>query len=253
METETSLATNQTEIAPAPVIEPAAQTEPQNQMAGKPDDDLIIITPNSVEIKREQQELSLEWAKKSNPNVMIDLMDEENTIIMKTEVNDENLTPNRFNAMERPIKRNVVMKTPKKPIVERCVGRICAPKKRPRLNNGTIATGGADESENEMISDSVDEIVSQADGRTDNEPGIIDATGVNLVAIAFQQAVNSISNVQRCQQCGSFHTSKKALQLHYKTKKHTSKVLELAREAARKLDSTISSESKASITQKDYY
>lgn len=248
-------------------VEPAAQTEPQNQTAGGPDDDLIIFMPVSVDIKREPQELALEWAKKCNPNVIIDLMDDEHSINVKTEVNDENLAPNRANAMERSIQRNVVTKKPQKPIVERCVGRICAPIKRPRLYEGTIAnqgmddgaTDGADQSENEMVSDSEEEIISQAEGlRTYNELGIIDATDVDFVAIAFQdpatdidvpahrqQAGNSISNVSYCQQCGSFHASKNALRKHYTTKKHASKVLELVFETGRKLNATISSESKA--------
>lgn len=243
-----------------PIIQPARQTE----MADESDDDLIILTPATVDIKREQQELSLELAKKCKPNVMIDIMDDEDTIVMKTEVNDENLAPNRFNAMEYPIKRNVMAKKPQKPIVERCVGRICAPKKRFRLNDLTMdygATDGPNESENEMISESEDEMVSQTEGkRANTEPGIIDATDVNLVAIAFQEpiadlvsayrqpAVTSIPIKPCCQLCNSVHVSMRALRSHYKTKKHTSKVLELARAAARKF----SSDSKASNNQNNF-
>lgn len=286
METETSAATNQTGPAPIEMVEipdpivveppvqamaiqnqvmessiravrdqnaiaePTAQTESQNQMAGESDDDLIVVTPAPVDIKREQQALALELAKKVIPNVIIDLMDDENMIVMKTEINDENVDPNRANAMERPIRNKVIAKKPQKPIVERCVGRICAPKKRPRLNDGTINGGAAaapevNESENEMISDSEDnEIVSQA---TDNQPGIIDATDVNLVAISFQDpiadshvpVVASKPNSSYCEQCNSIHANAQALRRHYDTKKHKSKVLELTFSAARKLNNQV--------------
>lgn len=295
METETSAATNQTGPAPVqmveipnpivvepsvqalaipnqvmessiravrdqnPIAEPTAQAEPQNEMADELDDDIMIVTPATVDIKREQQVLALELAKNCNPNVMIDLMDDENMIVMKTEINDENVAPNRANAMENPIRNKVMAKKPQKPIVERCVGRICAIKKRSRLNDGTIdgaaAASEVNESENETISDGEDsEIVSQA---TDNQPGIIDATDVNLVVIAFQDPVAdsdvpdpfvaSNPTLSYCEPCNTMYANAKALQSYYRTKKHKSNVLELAFNAARKLNITSKASQKSDL------
>lgn len=245
---------------PDPIVESTARVESRNQINYDSNDDLMIVTPTTVEIKCEQQELTFDNSiENCNPNIMIDLLNDDNTIIIKTEVNDENVAPNRANAIERPIRHNVMTKKPPKPIVERCVGRICAPKKRPRLTSGTMAdgiAGGAaaavseiNESENETISDSENDSISQVGGQSaDTEPGIVDATDFNLVAIAFhgsisdlegphydQQAVR-VPNIPYCPQCKSLHASKRALQSHYTTKKHKSRTIHLARDAARKLN-----------------